>query len=370
MKPIRVTKSSKKRTFKKISKTKKFNENVSLSSIIMRTLPKPARLNNKLYQRSRSYRKNWDRRNTTNSQRVCVCNDISIDSLVQNKPTNPVRKWTKKERLAVMASCKNYDAQNTLWLDNKGLKLVQYLPTLVEENLAEELENALVHLVATSSLTIPESQTRYRYLKEWAAKNSVKDCGVLQFTIYVNRGHAHSRPVASADSAGKCRDTEAASDFRLSSAVIKLSELLSVALHAIDKDYWQTCRERVEAAKVEFATLRAQDRCECQCFVGIFVGVNTFVNEHWDTEDVPKGWAAMVVLGKDFGKSQLYFPQLKAALAYERRDVVFFRSRLLQHLTEELTNTGRYVMVFTNREEVFQWLSERYQVSSDSTSTS
>src|SRR5438046_10433496 len=84
--------------------------------------------------------------------------------------------------------------------------------------------------------------------------------------------------------------------------------------------------------------------------IGIFVLVNVFTDEHVDDNDVLDGWAAMAVLGK-FSGASLYIPELRVKIAHQRRDVIFFRSRVLQQLSEEFEafeNDGRYVLVFTN----------------------
>jgi hypothetical protein len=97
--------------------------------------------------------------------------------------------------------------------------------------------------------------------------------------------------------------------------------------------------------------------------MGIFV-VDSFTDEHFDENDVPDGWAVMIVLGR-FREANLYLPQLGVKISPQRRDVIFIRSRVLRHLSEEFTNLdmhGRYVLVFTNDYKTFKYLSKRYYI--------
>jgi hypothetical protein len=183
--------------------------------------------------------------------------------------------------------------------------------------------------------------------------------------IYNIQGHErHGRPTPAADFAGMCYRMDSAMKFRRSAAITQLSGLLSSALAAIDRHRWDEQRGYITAAKMEYGVLDAADKCPSQCFVGIFVLVNLFTGEHIDTNDVANGWAAMVVFGK-FDGATLYVPQLQARVPNERRDVVYIRSRLLRHFSEQfqvLADRGRYVLVFTNHQAVFNYLSKHYRL--------
>ena len=123
--------------------------------------------------------------------------------------------------------------------------------------------------------------------------------------------------------------------------------------------YVSQVRVKVDETKAQLATFGAQDHCSIQCFVGIFLLVNLFSGEHVDLNDIPDGWTAMVPLGNYEG-GELYLPDIGVRLPYRPRDVVFFRSRLLRHFTDYFNGVPRYVLVFTNNQGVFNFLSEKY----------
>src|SRR5438045_9169784 len=90
---------------------------------------------------------------------------------------------------------------------------------------------------------------------------------------------------------------------------------------------------KIEVTNNLYITLAAQDNCAIQCFVGIFLLVKICMDEHFDINDIPDGWAIMVVLGKSEG-GPLYFPELKIKLPYHARDVVFLHSQVLEHFSQ------------------------------------
>jgi hypothetical protein len=250
--------------------------------------------------------------------------------------------------------------ENAVWYDGKGEKLMQYLPGLINEELALEVESELQQLILIHSrnLNVPSNEARYGGFQEWREATLPADtpCGEI-------RGH-DGRPTPAADLAGTCYKTDSAMKFRRSDAITQLSSNLSSALAVIDLRIWDKQRGNVMTAKKEYGVLEAADKCPFQCFVGIFVLVNLFTGEYIDTNDVLDGWAAMAVFGK-FDGAPLYVPQLQAQVPHECRDIVFIRSRLLQHFSEEfqiLAGGGRYVLVFTNHQAVFDYLSERYRL--------
>ena len=131
--------------------------------------------------------------------------------------------------------------------------------------------------------------------------------------------------------------------FRTSFSLTTLSERLSQAFAAVDRDAWDLARGHLITAKREWATLGVSEKGTDACFAGIFILVNTFTDVHLDGNDVKDGWAAMTVLGH-FTDSHLYVPDLHARLPHRRADVVFLRSRILRHFSERfqiLRGTGR-----------------------------
>ena len=108
-----------------------------------------------------------------------------------------------------------------------------------------------------------------------------------------------------------------------------------------------------------YATLAAQDNCAIQCFVGIFLSVNLFTDEHFDTNDIPDGCAAMVVLGKS-EKGPL-FSELKIKLPYRSRDVVFLRSQVLEHFSQAFEGLPEICSRVHNHQGLFRYLEKHYR---------
>ena len=91
----------------------------------------------------------------------------------------------------------------------------------------------------------------------------------------------------------------------------------------------------------------------------MFLFINLFPDEHVDLNYIPDGWSAMVLLGNYEG-GELYLPDIGVRLPYRPRDVVFIRSRVLRHFSDYFKGMTRYVIVFTNNQGLFNFLSEKY----------
>jgi hypothetical protein len=315
----------------------------------------------------RSHNRIWNNPMSTQYLNVYQRLDLSLSHMLKNPPGKQMKGSTYAEHQEQKRNCVLIERKNAVWCNEKREKLMQYLPDFVGEKLALEVESELQKLVLAQAgeLEIPINIARYDGFEEWKRATLPLDtpCGEIRLSIDNMRGHT-GRPVPTADFAGKGYKTESAMTFRRSDAITQLSTILSLTLAAIDKPIFDELRGHVLAVKKEFGTLVGGDRCPVQCFVGIFVLVNVFTREHVDTDDMPDAWAAMAVFGK-FKGATLYVPQLGAQIPYERRDVVYIRSRLLRHFSEEfevLAEGGRYVLVFTNHESVFKYLSEHYRL--------
>jgi hypothetical protein len=270
------------------------------------------------------------------------------------------------DQKVLMQQCMLVSHGNVVWLDSNGMILMQYLPKFIPDGLATELERELDHLVHAEPPTLSNNLSRYKGFQTWRAANMGPNvpCGELRFCLYNQQGHKGDRPGPSADLAGQCYRTEAALEFRTSNAMTSLTERLSRALGAIDHDIWQLARGQIVAAKKEWATFAASDIGVDTCFTGIFVLTNIFTLNHLDSKDLLDGLAAMAVLGH-FSNAPLYVPQLKAKVPHQRQDVLFLRSRILQHFSDGfkiLSGVGRYVLVFTNHQLVFDYLASKYEL--------
>jgi hypothetical protein len=302
-------------------------------------------------------------RNLCAKHDVIMISSLSFATLKKKPSKNTKVKWTLNQRKDAKDGCSLVKRCGTVWTDVEGMKLMHFFPNFISDDLATAVESEILNLTQTISPPSP-SGTRYHRFPEW--KDSLPPgtpCGVYQYTVYPTRFQVN-QPVLSADSASKSgENVNAAFTFQLSSAVTSLSEKLSCALAGIDLDIFDKFRAHVLAAKQEWAVLRAQDKCNSQCYIGVFVLVNVFTDEHLDDNDVIDGWAAMVALGKM--EALLYFSDLGAKIPYQRRDVIFFRSALLRHFSEEfkmMDKEARYVLVFTNDQRTFKYLSDHYEL--------
>jgi hypothetical protein len=221
-------------------------------------------------------------------------------------------------------SCEDIPRSNTVWVDPNGIKLMQYLANFIPENLATALELELDRLVLAMPPKMSTNLARYDGFEHRRDRNLTSDtpCGELRLLIYNQVGHSNDRPGPSADLAGQCYRTEAALEFKRSQAMTALTERLSRALGAIDRDAWKLARGQVVAAKKEWASLASADMGRDSCFTGLFVLTNTSTLKHLAFNDLIDGWAVMVVLGH-FTHGPLYVPQLKAKLPHQRCDAVF-----------------------------------------------
>lgn len=312
----------------------------------------------------RAFHRTWTTDTTTPYQSIHK-SDLTFEILRTMAVTENRNRLITSDQLK--QSCIEIPRGNALWLDSNGTKLMQYLANFVPENLALDLEQELDRLVVAAPPKLPNRLARYKGFLQWRAKNLPSEdipCGELRLLIYNQLGHLNDRPGPSADLAGQSYRTEAALEFRRSNAMTALTERLSRALGAIDKAAWKVARGQVIAAKKEWAILASADIAKDSCFLGLFVLTNTFTLNHLDSNDLIDGWAAMAVLGH-FSDAPLYVPQLKAKLPHQRRDVVFLRAHILQHFSDQfkiLSGIGRYVLVFTNHQSVFDYLCKHYQL--------
>lgn len=256
--------------------------------------------------------------------------------------------------------------RNAIWLDANDVPLMQYLPNFITEPLATALEEELDRLVTAAPPKLPVNKSRYNGFvssKLQASFPTNTPCGELRLVIYNQQGH-NDRPGPAADLAGTCYRTEAALHFRTSNPVTALSEKLSQTLAAVDMDAWNLARGLLIAAKREWSTLGAAEKGADACFSGIFILVNTFTDIHLDLNDVIDSWTIMTVLGH-FTDSHLYVPDLNARLPHRRRHVVLLRSHILRHFSEQfqiIGGTGRYVLIHTNNQKVFEYLKQHYKL--------
>lgn len=96
------------------------------------------------------------------------------------------------------------------------------------------------------------------------------------------------------------------------------------------------------------------------CFHGLALLRNLQVDAHKDRSDVPNGWVAMVCWG-DFSGGYLALPDLGVKLDFKPGDIIFFRSRLLEHFVTDFEGE-RSSMVFFTHENVLKYQYEAEEI--------
>ena len=274
---------------------------------------------------------------------------------MNKRPTND--EATSQAALeTVMRRCPLAEETNTVWADKDGERLVVYLPHYIRQRTADELMAKLDDVVKKSSGSIPKDQHRFSNVSERAG-GMAQPRMVLEFTVRQPQGHRNETPAISRDFVRTCKGAQAIAGLFTSEAYESLVRTLSIVLCALDEKKWKQVRTRVEQTKKLDPLWALEQRCGIQCFVSLFILCNVFSGPHFDVRDVPDGWAAMVVLG-EHKDGHLYLPDVHASLPYRTRDVVFFRAALLDHFSSVFEGK-RYVLVFTNSQQLFEYL-ERF----------
>lgn len=108
--------------------------------------------------------------------------------------------------------------------------------------------------------------------------------------------------------------------------------------------YQQTAR--TGALRILTATNRA-------CSQGLVVIRNLAAQPHEDSSDYKKGWVAMCCFLGDFTGGELVIPALKMMFKFQPRDVIFFRSTLLEHYVLPFTGDRTSLLFFTHHNVIF-----------------
>ena len=130
-----------------------------------------------------------------------------------------------------------------------------------------------------------------------------------------------------------------------------LVQLLGLIFLIIDppvyKSYWKKLQE--DSDKTAADTFHISRRA---CFHGLALLRNLQVDSHRDKSDVLDGWVAMVYWG-NFDGGHLVLPDLQVKLDFKPGDIIFFRSRLLEHFVTDFQGE-RSSMVFFTHENVLK----------------
>jgi hypothetical protein len=227
-------------------------------------------------------------------------------------------------------------------------------------SLVKELEQ-LVSIFPPRKLAIYEKQS-IKY-EEWA-NHLGRDVptGIIRLTYYHQIGHPHDHPSPSPDFlAGSGYKTTCTMDFRKSSIIRDLSDLVSRLFASIDLVSWRKYRDAYIQMEKKITLL---EECNMDsktkkkllhCFVGFHLVINMLTTIHRDVKEPPYGWVGMLVFG-NYKDGHLCLSDLGITLPYEAGDVVFIRSWALKHFITAYEGTQRYVIVFSTTKSIFDWL--------------
>lgn len=131
--------------------------------------------------------------------------------------------------------------------------------------------------------------------------------------------------------------------FRQNSILVQILCLLfSIIDPTTYRSYWSTFQNDSLASSTLFFHVSRR-----ACFHRLVLLRNLQADAHKDCSEVPNGWVALVCWG-DFSGGNLVFPDLGVKLDFQPRDIVFFRSRLLEHFITDFEGE-RSSMIFSAR---------------------
>jgi hypothetical protein len=106
---------------------------------------------------------------STHYLNVYRCLDLSLSRMLKDPPRKQMKGWTYAESQEQKRNCVLIKKRNAVWCDEKGEKLMQYLPDFVDEKLAVEVESELQKLVLAQArgLEIPSNIARYDGFEKW-----------------------------------------------------------------------------------------------------------------------------------------------------------------------------------------------------------
>jgi hypothetical protein len=169
------------------------------------------------------------------------CTQFSLHNAIQSLPnTNSTFEDFFVSDLA--AQCTLVPRQNATWYDIDGRKLVHYLPHLYPTAALSSLVTELHQLLHVFPPRKPAAyEKRSTKFEEWASQLGPNvRTGVIRLTYHHQIGHSHERPSPSADFlSGSTFRTTHTMDFRKSTVIHDLSDLISLLFASIDPISWR-----------------------------------------------------------------------------------------------------------------------------------
>jgi hypothetical protein len=127
-------------------------------------------------------------------------------------------------------------------------------------------------------------------------------------------------------------------------SIAPIMQSLAAWFRALDPEQYEAYRAHFQHL-VDVTPLKILEVSNSQCWLGLAVLRNLQVHNHKDKGDVKDGWVAMTCFGDFTEGGELCLPQLDLKLHFRPRDVVFFRSSVLEHFVTK-ANGQRSSFVF------------------------
>jgi hypothetical protein len=248
----------------------------------------------------------------------------------------------------------------SIWVkDRDGRGLVLFFKDALNQPFEKE-QPRLTHVMDQAVETLASrykppkpSATDYRH-KHFQNDSEYK--GVYHFALWVPKGQEHGKnpkhptphhAVLSRDIIDRGYKFDAVMQFY--KAIGPVIQSIGIWFEMLDPDAYARYHENWEyfANQTPLRALRVTKR---QCFLGTAVLRGVQVGIHTDKGDVRDGWVAMVCTG-GFTGGELCIPGLGLKLAFKPGDIIFFRSRLLEHFVTDFVGK-RTSMVFFSHENL------------------
>lgn len=246
----------------------------------------------------------------------------------------------ESEAILVAESCRitaarSTDASELVYFLKNGLSLPFGPKT--GTGISNDVKNAIDSLAECYPPPLPkETDPHYGQMKE-----THDTSGVYHFAYWMQDDH-DTAPTLSRD----CLSTGYNLNFmaKFFNQITGLVQSLGLLFLTIDPWMYQTYWTKFQNDLCLYLNVSRR-----ACFHGLALLRNVQVASHKDMSGAPMGWVAITCLG-DFSGGNLVFPDLGIKLDFKPGDVIFFRSRLLEHFVGSFEGERSSLVFFTHQD--------------------
>ncbi|KAI9778042.1 MAG: hypothetical protein M1816_004285 [Peltula sp. TS41687] len=184
---------------------------------------------------------------------------------------------------------------------------------------------------------------------EWksSAKSDHEYYGRYYFGVWTAQGHKEVVPTEHTRRAGY-KSNAATNLYR---TLAPVSQTVGILFEAIDKHMYDRYCANYNRL-VEYTDLYGLHFSKRDCWATLGLLVNWEVAPHFDKQDAKDGYVADLVTGQ-FEGGELVVPELGVQIALQPDDVIFMRSRLLEHFLAPFRGE-RYAFVYFQHQNLFE----------------